>query len=199
MNALITSWFLLTAENKEMVSVRTISFVLNLAVSLPSLWQTVHAPWCIKQTRSILRSSVTAFVIYLAWICVATIANTTALLVYVQWNALGMEQWIWSCIMIVIAFLLTLFFILQDCRGPGARLGRRRAQAKLNDLRPTPSSITRRHRAANDEQATRDAGCDLPSPKRLPSHAHQAIPSHIGALPTTHPHTRLVRAAKRHV
>jgi hypothetical protein len=50
------------------------------------------------------------FTIYLAWISVATIANTTALLITVQWNAFGMEHWIWSCIMIVIAFLLTAWF-----------------------------------------------------------------------------------------
>ncbi|MBX9783107.1 MAG: hypothetical protein K2X48_07425 [Chitinophagaceae bacterium] len=50
------------------------------------------------------------FVIYLAWICVATIANTSALLVHVQWNGFGMDAWIWSCIMIVIAFLLTAGF-----------------------------------------------------------------------------------------
>lgn len=50
------------------------------------------------------------FVVYLAWICVATIANTTALLVNIQWNGFGIEPWIWSCIMIVIAFLLTAGF-----------------------------------------------------------------------------------------
>lgn len=52
----------------------------------------------------------TPFVIYLAWICVATIANTAALLVHVQWNAFGIVPWIWSCVMIVIAFLLTAGF-----------------------------------------------------------------------------------------
>lgn len=50
------------------------------------------------------------FVVYLAWICVATIANTTALLVSIQWNGFGVEPWIWSCSMIVITFLLTAFF-----------------------------------------------------------------------------------------
>lgn len=50
------------------------------------------------------------FVIYLAWICVATIANTSALLVNIQWNGFGITEWIWSCSMIVIAFLLTAFF-----------------------------------------------------------------------------------------
>lgn len=52
------------------------------------------------------------FVVYLAWICVATIANTTALLVHVQWTGFGIDEWIWSCAMIVIAFLLTAGFAL---------------------------------------------------------------------------------------
>jgi translocator protein len=52
----------------------------------------------------------TPFVVYLAWICVATIANSTALLVHIQWNSFGLPEWMWSCIMIVIAFLLTAGF-----------------------------------------------------------------------------------------
>jgi translocator protein len=50
------------------------------------------------------------FVIYLAWICVATIANTAAVLVYVKWNGFGIEPWLWSCTMIFIATLLTFWF-----------------------------------------------------------------------------------------
>jgi translocator protein len=50
------------------------------------------------------------FVVYLAWICVATIANTTAVLVSVKWNGFGVEPWLWSCSMILIATLLSLWF-----------------------------------------------------------------------------------------
>lgn len=50
------------------------------------------------------------FVVYLAWICVATIANSAALLVNIQWNAFGIEEWIWSCAMIIVAFLLSAGF-----------------------------------------------------------------------------------------
>jgi translocator protein len=50
------------------------------------------------------------FVIYLAWICVATIANTAAVLVAVEWNGFGMEPWLWSCSMIVIATILSVYF-----------------------------------------------------------------------------------------
>lgn len=53
---------------------------------------------------------VVPFVMYLAWICVATIANTSALLVDVNWNGFGLEQWIWSCIMIAVATSLAFWF-----------------------------------------------------------------------------------------
>ena len=50
------------------------------------------------------------FVVYLGWISVATIANTTALLVHYNWDGLGIDAVIWSCIMITIAALLGAFF-----------------------------------------------------------------------------------------
>lgn len=50
------------------------------------------------------------FVVYLGWISVATIANTTALLVHYNWNGFGIEAATWSCIMIGIATLLSFYF-----------------------------------------------------------------------------------------
>ena len=50
------------------------------------------------------------FVVYLGWISVATIANTTALLVHYKWNGFGIDAVIWSCSMIMIAVLLGAFF-----------------------------------------------------------------------------------------
>jgi benzodiazapine receptor len=47
-----------------------------------------------------------AFVVYLAWISVATIANTTALLVYIKWDGFGLDDQYWSCIMMSIALIL---------------------------------------------------------------------------------------------
>jgi translocator protein len=52
------------------------------------------------------------FVVYLAWICVATIANTTALLVHAGWKV-GLPPWVWSCIMIGIALLLALWMVFR--------------------------------------------------------------------------------------
>lgn len=42
-----------------------------------------------------------SFGIYLGWICIATIANFTALLVYFNWNAFGISEQIWTIIMIL--------------------------------------------------------------------------------------------------
>jgi len=50
-----------------------------------------------------------AFVVYLAWISVATIANTAALLTDLKWSALGIDAQYWSCIMMGIALLLGIF------------------------------------------------------------------------------------------
>ncbi len=48
-----------------------------------------------------------SFGIYLGWICIATIANVTALLVYYKWNGFGVSQETWTIIMIVAGALIT--------------------------------------------------------------------------------------------
>jgi hypothetical protein len=47
-----------------------------------------------------------AFGVYLGWICIATIANVTALLVKYNWNGFGASQETWTIIMIAIGVLL---------------------------------------------------------------------------------------------
>jgi hypothetical protein len=54
----------------------------------------------------------TPFLVYLGWISVATIANTTALLVKIDWNGLGISPVTWSLIMMVTATILAIYFIL---------------------------------------------------------------------------------------
>lgn len=54
-----------------------------------------------------------AFVVYQAWISVATIANTAALLTDIKWTALGIEAQYWSCIMMSIALLLGIYMGLR--------------------------------------------------------------------------------------
>jgi len=46
------------------------------------------------------------FSLYLAWIAVATIANTASLLVYHDWSTFGINASLWSAIMILIAAIV---------------------------------------------------------------------------------------------
>ena len=51
------------------------------------------------------------FGIYLGWICIATIANVTALLVNLNWNGFNIPQETWTIIMIFIGTLLVTLTI----------------------------------------------------------------------------------------
>jgi hypothetical protein len=53
----------------------------------------------------------TPFIVYLGWISVATIANSTALLVAYKWNGFGMPPVYWSALMILIAILLAVLML----------------------------------------------------------------------------------------
>jgi hypothetical protein len=50
-----------------------------------------------------------AFGIYLGWICVAIVANFTAFLVSIAWNAWGISQEIWTAVLIIVAGFITAF------------------------------------------------------------------------------------------
>ncbi len=49
------------------------------------------------------------FGIYLGWICIATIANVTALLVFVSWNGLGLSPVVWTLLLIAIGAGLIIY------------------------------------------------------------------------------------------
>ena len=49
-----------------------------------------------------------AFGIYLGWICIATIANITALLISINWNGLWISGEIWTLIMITAGALIVI-------------------------------------------------------------------------------------------
>lgn len=58
-----------------------------------------------------------AFGLYLGWICIATIANATALLVKLNWPAWGIPDESWAIIMILAGTAITLF-LLKTYRNP---------------------------------------------------------------------------------
>jgi hypothetical protein len=54
-----------------------------------------------------------AFGIYLGWICIATIANVTALLVNINWNGFNVSQETWAIIMIFAGALIAALTIFR--------------------------------------------------------------------------------------
>lgn len=53
------------------------------------------------------------FSIYLAWISVATVANTTAVLVGFKWDRFGLSQQFWTILVLALITVLTLVFMLK--------------------------------------------------------------------------------------
>jgi len=53
------------------------------------------------------------FSLYLAWISVATVANTTAVLVGYRWNGFGLSPQFWTVLVLAVITILTLIFILR--------------------------------------------------------------------------------------
>ncbi len=53
------------------------------------------------------------FGIYLGWICIATIANVTALLVNTGWGGMGISQQAWTIIMIAIGTLIVSLALMR--------------------------------------------------------------------------------------
>lgn len=62
--------------------------------------------------------------IYLAWICVATIANVTTVLVHTGWSGLGLDPLIWTIVLMCIATALGGWFVwrYQDLAYAGVML-----------------------------------------------------------------------------
>lgn len=54
-----------------------------------------------------------SFGIYLGWICIATIANVTALLVHYNWNGFGISQESWTIIMIAIGAIIVSLTLIR--------------------------------------------------------------------------------------
>jgi hypothetical protein len=55
---------------------------------------------------NIPKVSKAAFGVYLGWICIATIANITAALVFFGWGVLSQSETFWTCLMILIGALI---------------------------------------------------------------------------------------------
>jgi hypothetical protein len=77
---------------------------LSLLVMLGMLVTLIYINIIIKDLPSGLIKA--SFGIYLGWICIATIANVTTLLVHYNWNGFGISEEIWTIIMIAVGALI---------------------------------------------------------------------------------------------
>lgn len=53
------------------------------------------------------------FGVYLGWICIATVANTTALLVYSNWNGWGQSEVFWASAMALVGAIIGSYALLK--------------------------------------------------------------------------------------
>jgi len=51
------------------------------------------------------------FSVYLGWVTIATIANTTALLVNLNWNRWGLSEPFWTIVVIIIGLFISLMML----------------------------------------------------------------------------------------
>lgn len=81
----------------------TVFIMISLLLTLIGLYKRVKV-----HHRDILDRL--PFSIYLGWISVATIANISYVLVYLQWDRFGISDEVWTIIMLAIATLLATWF-----------------------------------------------------------------------------------------
>ena len=82
---------------------------LSLAVMLGMLLALIYINILIKDLQfGIIKAS---FGIYMGWICIATIANVTTLLVHYDWKGFGIQEEIWTIIMIFAGAIIAALSI----------------------------------------------------------------------------------------
>ncbi|WP_259016884.1 hypothetical protein [Emticicia fluvialis] len=67
-------------------------------------------PWLSKTEKFFLKAP---FGLYLGWICIATIANVTALLVSYGWEGFGLSEESWAFIMILVGAIISIVAIFR--------------------------------------------------------------------------------------
>jgi hypothetical protein len=78
--------------------------MLALLITLLKLFSIVHAEQAVSVPEMIWIKL--PFTLYLAWICVATIANVSALLVALHWDGWFLSQESWTIVMMCVAAAL---------------------------------------------------------------------------------------------
>lgn len=123
---LILGFLVLQFYEADKSIIKSISFVFALSCLLNSLWILAwhyeQLPLSLLLMAGLLISLIyinfqlqsysagiikAAFGVYLGWICIATIANVTALLVNYQWGGWGISEEAWAIIMIFAGVIIT--------------------------------------------------------------------------------------------
>jgi len=84
---------------------------VSLIIMLALLAVLVYINIQLKDTNSTLVKA--SLGIYLGWICIATIANVTALLVHYGWSGWGIETTTWTIILIAIGLSIAAITVLK--------------------------------------------------------------------------------------
>ena len=85
----------------------TVVVMIGLLLTLIRLYRTIkneeHSVW-----------DLLPFSVYLGWISVATIANISYYLKYIEWNGFGLTDVAWTLIMLVVATSLAIYFLFKN-------------------------------------------------------------------------------------
>ena len=101
--AWILAWHYLQIELSVLIMFLFLSTLIQLFLKTSTMAHDLN-----RIQRFILQ---TPFIVYLGWISVATIANSTALLVAYKWTAFSIAPVYWSATMIVIAIVLAMLML----------------------------------------------------------------------------------------
>jgi hypothetical protein len=93
----------------EMVPL-SLFIMLILLISLIAIYQRLNIgrSTALKSEKYLVHLP---FSVYLGWITIATIANTTALLVDLHWNRFGLSEPFWTIAVIIIGILIAFFML----------------------------------------------------------------------------------------
>ncbi|WP_428668392.1 hypothetical protein [Runella sp.] len=90
-------------------SVFIISLFLIQLINLNARLDTL-TPFLAKNSRFSIKAP---FGVYLGWLCIATIANVTALLVYSNWNGWGQGEVFWASVMVIVGAVISSYALLK--------------------------------------------------------------------------------------
>lgn len=107
-----TSWILTWHYLQPAMSV---VIIVTLLIVLAKIFVQLHKESFVRLKDRIFLQL--PFTLYLAWICVATIANISALLVAMEWNGAFLDPEGWTVVMMIVAALLAGKITL-DYRAP---------------------------------------------------------------------------------